>query len=261
MDVRRPKIYIMEVLMQKELQGLEELGLSTKIDIGGVNLISAQQIARVHGIDTYDVTRAFNRHKREFSKGEHYYTFTREEFREMFPDQHCGGQEIFTNNKQKIVYFFTQKGYFNYVKILNTSVAWDMYKKIINNFFGIVELKKEELDKYIERMVGKEVRKNLSETIDESGENERMHNHGHSNYTLLLYSVCGLKERYLEYKKHNKDHNFRNTLSPKELKTVSAWESIIKSYIDLGDTYQEVKAKMNMTLAIDRERLKQLESR
>ena len=83
------------------------------------------------------------------------------------------------------------------------------------------------------RLAGIEMRKTLTDRIDESGENDRMHGHGYSNYTKLTYKLCGV-----EYKKQD---NFRDTLTPAELKRVEDVEAMIKVFLNMDKEYQEIK--------------------
>lgn len=91
------------------------------------------------------------------------------------------------------------------------------------------------------RMVGKITRKTLTDKIKESGENERMHGHGYSNYTKMIYKMCGI-----EYKKMD---NFRDTLTKEELHKVETIEAIVKGAIELGHEYRDIKALISPMLA------------
>jgi len=87
------------------------------------------------------------------------------------------------------------------------------------------------------RAIGKEIRKTLTEGVKESGENERMHGHGYSNYTKFAYKTIGIK-----YVKPGKgEPNFRDTLPPGDLERLKTVESMIKALLDLGNKYDEVK--------------------
>ena len=117
--------------------------------------------------------------------------------------------------------------------------------KLINEF----RIMKEFLNKkYITRAIGKETRKTLTDAIEESGENERMHGHGFSQYTLFVYSIIGIKDQYKAWKKENKGNKnilpangFRGLLTADELERVELAESLIKPLLKLEKEYSEIK--------------------
>ncbi|MDA3939607.1 MAG: Rha family transcriptional regulator [Spirochaetia bacterium] len=89
-------------------------------------------------------------------------------------------------------------------------------KKLVKEFFRMREyIQKQELI----RLTGIETRKTLTDKIKESGENERMHGHGYSTYTKLIYSLTGLSETYKEWKIDHPDKkvSFRDYLVPEDL--------------------------------------------
>ena len=87
------------------------------------------------------------------------------------------------------------------------------------------------------RAVGKEIRKSLTDGVKESGENERMHGYGYSNYTKFAYKTIGIK-----YKKPGKgDPAVRDTLAAEDLDRLKTVESMIKALLDIGNEYEQVK--------------------
>jgi len=96
------------------------------------------------------------------------------------------------------------------------------------------------------RLAGIEVRKSLTETIQESGENERMHGHGYSQYTKMVYEITGLTGQFAIYKgmmkaQGLKPNDFRSKITPDELKRVELAESLVKPLIELDKQYSEIK--------------------
>ena len=93
------------------------------------------------------------------------------------------------------------------------------------------------------RAIGKEVRKSLTDAVQESGEQERMHGHGYSQYTKMVYEIVGIKDIYKEYKKkYPKGTDFReHWMTPDELKRVELAESLIKPLLELDKQYSEIK--------------------
>ncbi|MCP4393973.1 MAG: hypothetical protein GY804_06885, partial [Alphaproteobacteria bacterium] len=93
------------------------------------------------------------------------------------------------------------------------------------------------------RLASKEVRKSLTDAVEEYGENERMHGHGFSTYTLMVYKLLGIKDQYRAWKKTaKKTDEFRKTLAPDLRKRVSTAESMIKALLELGNEYKEIYA-------------------
>jgi Rha family phage regulatory protein len=90
------------------------------------------------------------------------------------------------------------------------------------------------------RSVGVEVRKVLTDTIEDSGENKRMHGHGFSTYTKLAYKLAGIK-----YIKPPKGIKFRDQLNTFDLDRVKSIESIMKELINSGKIYNEIKEDLN----------------
>ena len=97
------------------------------------------------------------------------------------------------------------------------------------------------------RLVGIETRKSLTDAIEESGENERMHGRGYSNFTNLVYKVTGLTAKYKQHRSDQKivdgykDIKFRDILEPHELKRVELAESLIKPMLKLEKEYGDIK--------------------
>ncbi len=130
-------------------------------------------------------------------------------------------------------------------------ISMDMAKELAmleNNDIGkearkyFIGVEKEFHKKGIVRAIGIEARKTLTDVIEQSGEQERMHNQGIANYTKMAYEVTGLKPRFMQYKKDNpKCSKFRETLNAEELKRVDIIESMSKSLIDAGKQYMEIK--------------------
>jgi phage anti-repressor protein len=97
------------------------------------------------------------------------------------------------------------------------------------------------------RLLGKATRKTLTDAIEESGENERMHGRGYSNFTRLVYSLTNLMTPFNAYKyackiDGVKPDKFRETmLTPEELKRVELAESLIKPMLEMEREYSEIK--------------------
>lgn len=106
----------------------------------------------------------------------------------------------------------------------------DIAKKIRKYF---IECEKTLRNLESKRYANIEIRKTMTEAIKESVQNENMHGFAYSNYTKLVYKKAGIE--------YIKDKNFRDKLNEKELKLITELESIIKSYIELGYNYLQIK--------------------
>jgi len=96
------------------------------------------------------------------------------------------------------------------------------------------------------RLAGIETRKSLTDTIQDSGENERMHGHGYSQYTKMVYEITGLTGQFAIYKgmmkaQGLKPNDFRSKITADELKRVELAESLVKPLIELDKQYSEIK--------------------
>lgn len=95
----------------------------------------------------------------------------------------------------------------------------------------------------IERAKGIAVRQALTKAIQQSGENERMHNHAYSTYTDLVYkSLFGKNAKQLR-EEHglSKKDNLRDIFSVEELSQIQNGEMLVSSLIGYGWGYDEIK--------------------
>ena len=128
-------------------------------------------------------------------------------------------------------------------------------KKVRDYFIRCEEIAKEA---YAEasaiKLLSKHTRKSLTDSVQESGENERMHGHGYSTYTKMVYEICGLKVKYEQFKKDwptRKD--FRDTqLDSYQLKRVEMAESLIKPLLELEKQYSEIKETLKPLFKIEK---------
>lgn len=88
-------------------------------------------------------------------------------------------------------------------------------------------------------------RSNLTKSICDSGEQERMHNRGIPNYTNLIYkSIFGMnKKKLIEGRglNYNKDMNTREFLNEDEIEQVRLREGMVSQLLDFGYDYSQIK--------------------
>lgn len=116
----------------------------------------------------------------------------------------------------------------------------DSYRvKLVSDF---VKLREYVRNQEALRISGIQTRKTLTESLDDSGENERMHGHGYSTYTKMVYEICGLKYDYNQWKNlSGVSRPFRETLCPEQLKRVELAEYMIKPLLELEKQYKDIK--------------------
>lgn len=90
--------------------------------------------------------------------------------------------------------------------------------------------------KQLIRDSSKITRRELTDVIKDSGENDRMHGFAYSQYTKLVYKKTGIE--------YIKSKNFRDTLTTDQLKAVEGLEKLTEGYLRLGYTYQQIKDMM-----------------
>ena len=81
------------------------------------------------------------------------------------------------------------------------------------------------------RMEGKLIRRSFTDTVKESGENERMHSFAYSSYSALINKSLGLP---------NKTN--RESLSDEMLEKIAKKEDLVRCMIADGKKYGEIKA-------------------
>jgi len=108
------------------------------------------------------------------------------------------------------------------------------------------------------RLAGIEVRKSLTDAVQDSGEQERMHGHGYSTYTNMVYEICGLKDKAKEHKALLKatpylpQIKFRDYLEAEQLKRVELAESLIKPLLELDKQYSEIRDTLKPLFSVKR---------
>lgn len=96
-----------------------------------IRVLTTQQIAEAYGSDTRVISNNFNRNKDRYVEGKHYICLEDDEKRE-FVDHH---QIDDGSKKASKLYLWTEKGAFLHAKSLNTDVAWEVYDRLVDNYF------------------------------------------------------------------------------------------------------------------------------
>ena len=96
-----------------------------------IRVLTTQQIAEAYDSDTRVISNNFNRNKDRYVEGKHYICLEDGEKRE-FVDHH---QIDDGSKKASKLYLWTEKGAFLHAKSLNTDVAWEVYDRLVDNYF------------------------------------------------------------------------------------------------------------------------------
>lgn len=99
------------------------------------------------------------------------------------------------------------------------------------------------IGKIREREKGIGVRRVLTDSLQRTSENERMHGHAYSTYTDLIYkAVLGKSAKQLrEEFGIGKQDNLRDSLSAEELAKVKSVEMVVSGLVDCGWGYDDIK--------------------
>ncbi len=148
--------------------------------------------------------------------------------------------EYESRGKKYKEYLMTRDGFTLLVMGFSGEKATRFKLAYINQFNQMEELLK---GKLIEREKGIVIRQAFTKAIQQSGENERMHNHAYSIYTDLIYrALFGKNAKQLrEEYGISKQDNLRDCFSVEELAKVKSVEMVVSGLMDCGWGYDEIK--------------------
>lgn len=137
-------------------------------------------------------------------------------------------------------YFVTRDGFVLLVMGFSGEKAMKFKLAYIKQFNA---MEKALIGKIKEREKGIAVRQTLTNALQKSQENERMHGHAYSTYTNVIYKAVfgkdakNLREEYGISKKEN----LRDYFSEEELKAVQDMEMIVSGLVGIGWGYEQIK--------------------
>ena len=100
----------------------------TVTEYKNIRVLTTQQIAEAYGNDKKVVSYNFNHNKDRYIDGKHYICLTGDELR-AFRENHD-----LPSNLNKF-YLWTEKGAFLHAKSLNTDKAWEVYDRLVDEYF------------------------------------------------------------------------------------------------------------------------------
>lgn len=105
------------------------------VEYNNIRVLTTQQVSEAYQTSTDTVTRNFNRNKDRYTEGKHFIALEGEE-KNAFVDR---GQIDRGLKNAKTLYLWTQKGCLLHAKSLNTDIAWEVYDKLVDNYFAPVK--------------------------------------------------------------------------------------------------------------------------
>lgn len=102
------------------------------IEYDGIRVLTSQQIADAYEADANLLNKNFNRNKDRYVEGKHYICLQGDELRGF----RAKGQIDVSPNVNKL-YLWTEKGALLHAKSLNTDKAWEVYDKLVENYFRV----------------------------------------------------------------------------------------------------------------------------
>ena len=145
-----------------------------------------------------------------------------------------------SQNKRQPMYYMTRDGFTMLVMGYTGEKAMKFKEAYIRQFNA---MEKVLIGKMEEREKGIAVRQALTNALQQSEENERMHGHAYSTYTNIVYkAVFGKDAKHLreEYGIAKKE-NLRDYFSEEELKAVQSVEMIVSGLVNCGWGYDQIK--------------------
>ena len=145
-----------------------------------------------------------------------------------------------SNGKTNPMYLMTRDGFTLLAMGYNGDKAMKFKLAYIKQFNA---MEKALIGKLKEREKGIAVRQALTNALQQSQENERMHGHAYSTYTNIVYkAVFGKDAKHLreEYGIAKKE-NLRDYFSEEELKAVQSVEMIVSGLVNCGWGYDQIK--------------------
>lgn len=101
-------------------------------------VLTTQQIAEAYGTEDRRISENFNANKGRYIEGKHYIKLEGQELKDFLQSVNSVVQNP---SKVRVLYLWTEKGAFLHAKSLNTDTAWEVYDRLVDNYFK----KKEDL--------------------------------------------------------------------------------------------------------------------
>ena len=101
------------------------------VEYKNIRVLTTQQLADSYKSNSDAITKNFNRNKDRYVEGEHYICLKGDELRDF-----RATRQIDLLPNIHTLYLWTQKGTLLHAKSLNTDVAWEVYGRLVDNYFS-----------------------------------------------------------------------------------------------------------------------------
>ena len=102
----------------------------TVTEYKNIRVLTTQQIAEAYGTDTKIISKNFSRNKERYIEGKHFICLEGEELKEFKTKRHFDD-----SSRINKLYLWTEKGAFLHAKSLNTDRAWEVYDRLVDEYF------------------------------------------------------------------------------------------------------------------------------
>lgn len=102
----------------------------TVTEYKNIRVLTTQQIAEAYEADVKVISNNFNRNKERYIEGKHFICLEGEELK-IFKTNHHFDESSRINK----LYLWTEKGAFLHAKSLNTDKAWEVYGRLVDEYF------------------------------------------------------------------------------------------------------------------------------
>lgn len=102
----------------------------TVTEYKNIRVLTTQQIAEAYEADVKVISNNFNRNKERYIEGKHFICLEGEELK-IFKTNHHFDESSRINK----LYLWTEKGAFLHAKSLNTDKAWEVYDRLVDEYF------------------------------------------------------------------------------------------------------------------------------
>ena len=102
----------------------------TVTEYKNIRVLTTQQIAEAYGTDTKIISKNFSRNKERYIEGKHFICLEGEELKEFKTKRHFDD-----SSRINKFYLWTEKGAFLHAKSLNTDKAWEVYDRLVDEYF------------------------------------------------------------------------------------------------------------------------------
>ena len=144
------------------------------------------------------------------------------------------------------MYYLTRDGFTLLVMGYTGKKAMRFKEGYIKQFNA---MEKALIDKSIDREKGIAVRQALTDALQKTNENERMHGHAYSTYTNCIYKALFNKNASQIRKELGLDKkaNVRDYLDSEQLQAVKSMEMLVSGLMECGWGYDKIKEFIQQT--------------